>query len=491
MVDFTEIPAGLNVPGSYAELKMTQGSSTVYAMPLRVVIFGQLGSGTAKALTRYENLTASGAKALFGSGSALALSVAAFLEAAPLVVIDAVAVEEATGAAEASTTVTVSGTPTASGAVAITVAGTRIYATVTSSMSAADIAAALQAEFDASVLAATGCSATVSDAVLTITSSEKAAYCDDIDVRVSALTQDQVSGVTLEVASTGMTGGAGDPALSDAITLVENVWYTDMITVFNDQANLTLFKTEAERRYGAMVNIDAHVYAGLRGSSGTAMALTAALDCRYMSLVPAYNPRWSPWIVAAVSCALCAQSLNDDPGRPLRTVVMTGLTGLGPDPDDQYAFAVRNTLLASGCSTFLVGTDGTVRIERMVTTRLTDDDGNALTRPDDIRIPKIGTRCRYEWNTYVDETYARAKYTSDDSPIAGTEGVVTNKTLKASLIGQAKLWELQGWIENVDTVTANSTFETNADDPDRCDSQIYIQAIGVLNVLANSIQLQS
>ncbi|MFT8644535.1 phage tail sheath subtilisin-like domain-containing protein [Gluconacetobacter sp.] len=491
-VSFNEIPSGLNVPGSVTEIQNVRAANTLAGMPVRVLVLGQMGGGTGAPLTRYPILSAAQAANLFGAGSALALAVAAHLAAKPFMQLDAIAVAAPAEATAASTTVTFAGTATNGATAAIEVAGVRVPLTIIPTMAVADMAAALAAVFTPSLTAQTGCTATAAAGVVTITSQEKGAFANDIDVRVSTLATDQVPGVTLTVGAGGMTGGTLSPDLTPALNLVSNVWYTDIATCLNDAPNLAALATEGTRRYNALVKRDAHFYFGFRGTYGAAIALSADLNSEYLSGLAASAPRWSPWVAAAVLCAIAADSTNTDPARVLRTLALTGLEGLAPADTDLYEDAQRNVLLAKGWSTFTVDYDKTVVIERVVTTQQVDPvSGIALTYPQDIRVPKVGTRVRYEWNSYANTTWPRAKLAPDNSPLSTKPGVVTPKTLLNSWVGQCKLYELQGWIQNVDTLGPQATFDINGTDPNRVDSQLPIQVIGALNVLANVLQLES
>ncbi|OUI98093.1 hypothetical protein HK14_01070, partial [Acetobacter cibinongensis] len=93
-------------------------------------------------------------------------------------------------------------------------------------------------------------------------------------------------------------------------------------------------------------------------------------------------------------------------------------------------------------STFLVQQDGTVQLERVVTTNLLDDQGLPDADWLDIMAPKVASRIRYEWNTYVVQTWPRAKLADDGSALATKTGsnVVTPSTLQLSWVGQSALY---------------------------------------------------
>lgn len=492
-IDVAQVPTGWRVPGAYAQVVAKTSGTTLTAMPLRVLLIGVVGtSGTGKPLTVYPNIGAAQVQALAGAGSATAQMVAAFAADAPYTLADLIMVAAPSGAAAATWTVTPDGTATGSGTVALYVSGLRIAATVTSGMKAADVGAALAAAWTDDLVVSTGVKATAdaTSGVLTLTSVDKGAWVSDIDVRVSTQYGDGVAGMNLTVAQTA--AGAGEVDISGALAAVSNTWYTDIACLPNDGNTLTELATESRRRFGAMAKLDTHVYVGVRATYGEALTLAASLNCEFMSVLPAANARFSPWSAAASLCAVASAALNTDPARQLRTLELTALAGMAPDDADLFDDDMRNVLLSKGMSTFNVTQDGRVVLERVVTTRQTDDEGVPTTAWLDIMVPKTASRVRYEWNTYVTETYPRAKLADDGSVLVNVAGanVVTPSSLLGSWVGQTKLYEAAGWIEDADALGALAVFERDATDRNRVNCQLPIKVIGSLIVLASSIELQ-
>ncbi|GBQ23500.1 Mu-like prophage FluMu protein gp28 [Acetobacter estunensis NRIC 0472] len=160
--------------------------------------------------------------------------------------------------------------------------------------------------------------------------------------------------------------------------------------------------------------------------------------------------------------------------------------------DATFDDAMRNVLLGDGMSTFLVGQDGTVTIERAVSTSQMDANGNATTAWRDVMVHATISRIRYEWNLFIETTYPRAKLADDGSALANvaTAGVVTPSILKNSWVGQSKLYENQGWIENTSTLSKQARFILHPTDRNRVDCALPVQVIGSLIVVATSIQMQ-
>jgi len=490
-VVFEEIPDNVQVPGSYTEVQTIRAPGSVGAMPMRVLMIGQLSSGAAGQATLYKNVSAGQIRQLFGVGTALAQAALLFVNAAPTVVLDVVGVAPSNGAVAASGTVTFSGAPTAAGTEVLICNGVRIPVVLTTSMQPSDVAAAFASAWTATVQQATGCTAAANGAVLTVTASEKGQHTNDIDLRVSALGSDQVPGVTAVVVA--MAGGAGAPDVSPAVKVVANTWYTGIVTCLNDQANLSTLAIEGTRRFGAMVKLDTKIYFGFRGTAGQALALVPNLNSKWLAFIALQNPKCAPWMLGAVLAAVCEPSLNADPARQLHTLTLAGLTGLGPDDVDLFPDSVRTSLLAGGVTTVNVAQDGTISLERVVTTYTTDPTTGALDSSwHDIMVPATVSRVRYDWNTFVRQSYPRAKLADDGSPLANVSGVVTPKTLKASWVARYGVYaNTMGWLDDAATIAPQATFTKNPTVRGRVDSQLPIKVMDSLIVVANVLQLES
>lgn len=488
-----EVPATLRVPGSYTQVRSRKKSASLSGMPLRVLLIGVVSkAGTGTALTVYQNVSASQAARLAGTGSATAQMVSAFMADAPYTQADLIMLAPQAGAVAAVWTVTPSGPATASGTVAIEINGYRVPVVVTSGMAAAQIGSALQSAWTETLTAQTGCTCAVDSAtgILTLTARDAGVWTNDIDVRASTRYGDGVAGVSLAVAV--KTPGVGVPDVTAALSAVSQTHYTDMAWITADAENLAVFTAETARRFNAMIKLDAHVYIGLRATYGQALALSETQNSRFISILPANAPRFAPWEMAGSLCAVASAALNTDPSRQLKTLALSALAGRGPDDADRYGDTTRNVLLNNGMSTFLVQQDGTVQLERVVTSNLLDEQGLPDTDWSDIMAPKVATRVRYEWNAYVVQTWPRAKLADDGSQLATKTGsnVVTPSTLQLSWVGQTALYADQGWIDDVATYSPQAVFERDAADRNRVNSSLIINRMGALMVVANSLEMQ-
>ncbi|QDH13811.1 phage tail protein [Formicincola oecophyllae] len=489
MVDFAEIPGSWAVPGSYTEVIDVPNPNRVAGMPLRCVIVGATASKAAGTL--YGNISAGQAALVYGPGSVMAQAVATFIQEQPTLQVDAVAAPLAGGATAASATITFTGTATAAAQGAVWIAGQRVTFSVSQGTTAVQASGALLAAIFASpLMQKTGVTAAQGqNGAVTLTAGDAGALGNDLDVRVSTARQDMTPGLVVTV--TPFAGGAGTSDISTALQALGDSWYTDLILLANDPASIQLAVQEANRRGKAMVGQDMRVWVAVRATQGQALALAKQFDtAQELVLLPMQAPRASSWNVTAALAAQGAQSLNTDPARQLRGLPLSTQTGLGPDAADVFDMAARQVLLMNGCSTFRQASDGTITLERVVTTRTQDPVTSAPVAPWDVMLPAIAARVRFEWNAYVEGTYARAKLADDDSPLALADGVVTCRTLKGSWVAQCGIYQGNGWVDDVKEMAPQAVFTRDASDRNRVNASLPVRAMGSLMVLANQLQLQ-
>lgn len=490
-MDFQQIPGTLYVPGAYTEIRDVPAPGTLTGMPLRPLIVGQT-TNAALAGQLYRNVTIGQVEGVFGSGSIIAQAVRGFINEQPTLNVDVVTVALPKDATPASGLIAFSGAPQQAGTAAVILAGQRVSWSVQSSDTPQIVAANLLSAINASTLSQkTGLTATLGKdgSSVVVTAGEGGIVTNDMDCRASSALADQIAGLITTV--TPMNGGTGTPDITPAITALGDLWYTDVVLLQNDQASVKAFVGEAKRRGNAMVAKDMRVCVGVRASLGQALAFQENFGTSEELVLFAWeNPRASPWQMSAALGAHIAQSLNTDPARQLRGLSLNTLAGLGPDHAEDFTLSQRNVLLGNGCSTVIVNADGTVTLQRIITTRTEQPDTNTPSGVWDVMLPAIGARVRFEWNSYVEATYARAKLANNGSPLSDQDGVVTPRTLKASWVAQCTLYERQGWIDDVATTGPQAVFERDVSDRSRVNSTLPIKPIGSLMVLANILKME-
>jgi phage tail sheath gpL-like len=476
--NLTEIPTDWRVPGTYVQVRPNYSQAGLLPYPARALIVGQmLGTGAGIAGQVYPLLGPDQAANLFGYGSMAHRMAIRFLAANNSIPVDIVALADV-GVAMATGTITVVRVPAASGAEIIEIAGQRVgvlfnAATDTSvTLAAAKIAAAINAQISLPV------TATSVLGVVTLTARHAGVSGNDIQVRVPNW-PDANAPSQFNATNTVMASGAVNPTVASIFAAIAAVDYTDIVMGWNDAANLAALNAELNRRYGAMVKLDGYGFVAPSAAYGSLPGIVSPLNGKYLSALGAQNWRSPPWEVAAAFGGAASQALYADPARQLRGLALPGI--VPPGAADLFDPTERNLLLHDGISTFEVRADGTVAIERAISTYLTTDLGFADTAWLDINIAKVCSRIRYDWRAYVSAVWPSSKLTDDGSLAAESDPTIaTPSRLKGSWIARSKLYEQSGWIENSAVLGASATFDRSKSDRNTVMSDLPIQIVGNL-----------
>lgn len=488
MISFDQIPYSWKRKGVYAEIHPRYDRRGLTDYPTKVLIVGQmLSTGSAAALTPKPITREVDGPALFGKGSQLAQMITAFKLANRVSEVWAIGVSDAGGGVAAVRTVTVTGSPTAPGTLALYIGGTRLAIGVTVSDTVTTIAASIAAEINANT--ALGFTAAAAAGVVTLTAKNKGTCGSAIDIRLNYWSDEATpAGIAVVVAQT--TAGATDPGIQAAFDAVTNDWYTDIIVGWTDSANMVLIDAEMSRRFDAMTKLDMHAFVGLAGSYATATTWSSTRNSPFVSPIPANGAPEPPWVWAATLGGVASRFLTDDPARQLGSLVLPGLKA--PVASLRFTEQEQNLLLNKGLSTWDALDDGSVVINRIVTTYQKTSAGVDDEAWLDIMTVKTMSRIRYDWNTQVQLLYPRAKLAMDASPtavnITNADSIVTPRSMLGTWISRAKKYLDAGWIQDIEYTKANSSFEIDANDRNRLNGQQPVMIIGNLIVLAGRLE---
>lgn len=488
VITFDQIPSNWRVPGTYLEVRPDYSNAGLAEYPTRVLLVVQkLTAGSAAVDRTYRITRVSDAIGLFGQGSVGHHMAEAFLLANPTTELHALSLADDGAGVQATRTVTITGTPTLAGVAALYVAGRRVTANVTSASTpttvAAALVAAITADPDMPVTAAN------TAGVITLTARHRGEVGNEIDVRLNLRVDDATpAGLTFVIANG--TAGATNPVLSAALSVVASEWFTDIVVPWTDTTNVGLLTTELARRYNAMARLDMHGWVGFRGTFSALSTRGALLNSPYLTAIGANTAPQPGYVWAAALAGVASFHLANDPARQLRSLVLPGI--LAPAQAARFIDSERDLLLRDGISTFTVTVDGSVVLERVITTYQTTSLGAPDTAWLDAMVPKTLTRIRWDWGIHMALNWPRAKLAMDNDLAAEyAADVATPRRLHASWAGRCKLYARQGWIENVDATVAESVFQINGSDRNRVDAIQKLQLIGNLMVLAGALEFQA
>lgn len=485
-ISFSAIPVGTRTPGTYVEFDASRATNGLPAGENRVLLIGQrLSAGTIAAGVLKEIGEAGQAIAYFGRGSMLARMAKALKGADRLVDCRAIAVDDNGAGTQATGTITVTGPAGSPGSIALMVAGQSVAVKVASGDSATAIAGAIAAAVNAAAdLPVTAAS---NAEVATLTARHKGTAGNEIDVRHSYYSGEALpQGVTLAIVA--MSGGATDPDLTATLAAIGDAPFSAIVIGVATASTIAALKVELDRRFGPTVAVESLGYAA---KSGTLSALTtfgASLNANLVTILGTGKSPTPPWEAAAAYAGIVNQSTNIDPARPVQTLSIPGM--LAPIETSRFTRAERELLLKDAISTFTVDPDGTVRIERAITTYQSNAAGIDDVAWLDVETVRTVQYLRYSLRARFASKYQRHKLADDETNFGPGQAIVTPKIARAELIALAREWEFAGLVENLDAFVAELIVQRNASDRNRLDVLVPPDIVNQLRQTAAQIQFR-
>jgi phage tail sheath gpL-like len=483
-ISFNEIPANLRVPLCYIEFDNSNAVQGLAEAEYQLLVLGQmLPAGLADEAKPVRVLSADHAVSLFGRGSMLSAMFAAIKGADKWLETWAIPLADAAAGVAATGTVTLTGTATAAGVLNCYIAGQRVRAAVAAADTAAEAAAALGAAVnEAPDLPVT---AVVADAVVTLTARHKGLCGNDIDVRMNYYTGETLpAGLTVAVAA--MAGGEANPEIADAIDAMGDEWWNALVVPWTDGANMAALEAELLERWGPMSMQDSQAFAAVRGTHAEASTWSASRNSHLVSCMPTGPAPTPAYVWAAVYATIAAVALADDPARPLQTLALPGI--LAPAKETRWTKEERNLLLYDGLSSYVVDRDGTVRIERAVTTYQTNAYGLEDVSYLDVTTPATLSYIRYVTRVRITTKFPRHKLADDGTRFGPGQAIATPSIVRAELLALFRELEERGLVEGFEQFKAELIVERNADDPNRLDVLAPPNIVNQLRVFAEQIQ---
>ncbi|MBS4046187.1 MAG: phage tail sheath subtilisin-like domain-containing protein [Alphaproteobacteria bacterium] len=483
-MNFETIPLSLRLPGAYVEISTQRAVRGLPGFPHKIVIFtqklatGTLAAGVATRVTRPQD-----GDALCGRGSMGAAMIKAALKANGWTECWVIALEDKADGTAATGTLTVTGAPTSSGVYPLYIAGVKVGVGVAAGDSinatATKIAAAINANADMPVTAA------AVNAVVTCTARHKGLCGNDIDMR-AGFYPDETLPAGLAVTIVGMAAGAGNPDIADAIEAMGETWFTDIVNPWTDTTSLNALKLDLDARWTGTVMKDAKAYSFKRDTFGNLATFGNARNDGLATIMGSNDALTPTYVLAAIYCAVSTFQLGIDPARPLQNVAMPGAL-IGPKHFNQQE---RNLLLFDGIATCRLGDDGTVYIERAVTTYQKNAAGADDTALLDLETVATLALLRYTERTRILLRFPRMKLTDDGNEIAPGQAMVRPKDIRDELIALAMEWQRAGLVENIDDYVANLIVQRSADDPNRVNVLNPPDLVNQLRIYASKIEFR-
>lgn len=451
-ISFNEVLASFRTFGVHVEVDSSRAVATPPTLPHRILVVApQLktihSEGDVIQVTNKAFATAE-----FGIGSIAEQMVFAIFDTAPNVEVWVAPVDDEGGGTQATGDFTFSGTATEAGEIALYVAGHRIAVAVASGDDAATIetkaVAAIQAvEHKLPATVAAGAPGTSAD----LTARHKGTFGNQIDLRHSYHPGEKVP-AGLTVTANAMSGGATDPAITDALSLLgpNDVWQS-IPHPWTDATNLASVEAEIATRWNAMDQRRGVAFTALGSRQGDGSAathssqqtLTDARNSAHQVILTGLEPT-APWVKAAAAAAVDAS--HSDPAVPRRGSALRGPGMLPPAPSAQFTRTERDSLLGKGGATTVVE-GGQVVIEWLISTYQTKG-GVPDTSFLSINTSRITEKISADISNRFRLKYRKAKLAADDVEIAG-QTILTPNGAIAEILDLSEDWLAAGLVQRL------------------------------------------
>jgi len=440
-------------PGNFITTDNSK-ANTLTSGPFITVLIGQRTSaGTVAAEVLTSVFSASDAGTKFGVGSMVHEMVKEWYVKNTVSQLKVIALDDAAGTA-GTQTLTVTGTATAAGTVFMYVNGTLFRVGVASGDTPTVIGDAIAAAINADV--DLPCTAANVTGTVTCTAKNKGTIGNDIDYRFNYDVNNEAFPAAVSVAvATGVTG-ATDPDVADAIAVLPDEVYKMIVTPYTDTSNLALFDTEFTRRWEPTVKLYGFALSAYTGTASAVATWGDTKNDQYLTVMDNGKSTMMPaYLRAATTGSQVALNAENDPSLKFSNLEITGDGDVEADRRNKTA---KNTLLNSGIGTHKITADGTVYIDRLVTTYKTNVNGspdnsyrnlNTITQLQDFNLG---------WETKADSLYARGKLAHDGTTFGSAAGAISNESsIAADLVGYYEDLVTLGRVEDSDTFAESVT----------------------------------
>tara|TARA_R110002050_G_scaffold269917_1_gene412417 strand:- start:39923 stop:41398 length:1476 start_codon:yes stop_codon:yes gene_type:complete len=486
-ISFNEIPVDIRTPGQYIEFDNTKAVQGLPNQERKIlVIANRLSTGTVAADTPFRVLSAELGENAAGRGSVLAGMLVALKAANKYSDVWAIGLDDNVAGVAAAGSILFAGTPSA-GTLNVYIAGQRIQIAVASTDTAANIVTNLSAKINAQTDLPVTAAPNVVPEQIDITARNKGEHGNDIDIRLNYYQGETLpSGITATV--TAMSAGAGNPDIADAIAAMGDDQFYTIIIPWSDTATMTAVEAELDGRWGPMNQKTGHVFTGLSKTHAGLSSWGSARNSVHSTAIGIYDSPTPPWIWAAIHGGIVEFNGAIDPARPFQTLAMPGL--LAPPEQNRFTREERNLLLKDGISTFTVGQDGKVYIERVITTYQQNAFGI-----EDISYLDLNTKwtldyIRYAVRVRIALRYPRYKLADDGTRFAAGQAVVTPSMIRAELLALFRELENVALVENFDQFKADLIVVRSVSDPNRINAVIPPDVVNQFRVFAAAVQFR-
>ncbi|WP_424139900.1 phage tail sheath subtilisin-like domain-containing protein [Roseomonas chloroacetimidivorans] len=459
-ISFSKYDRTNRVPGVWAEFDPSNANTA--AQNLRGLIIGQGETGKVIAGLSGLPVISSGladAQQRYGARSPLAFMTGDYRKNDPTGELWYLPLADSNGAGTAEGSIAFAGTATSAATMALYIGGERIEVPVAVGDTAAIIATNAAADISQAIVPVT---ADAEAGTVTLTATGAGVWGNEIPIMLNfggiPAGEAMPAGITATV--TAMTGGTGTPALTPALAGLGDTTYDFIVCPYTDTASLDALKAfldDTAGRWSWQNQLFGGFFTAFRGTLGERVAFGTSRNDEHGSCIGFYGSPTPAWRWAAAYAGVCANSLRVDPALPLQNVAINGV--YAPATADRDAPTYRNSLLYDGISTYKVGNDGTVFLERSVTFYQKNAAGVSDNSYLDTETPYTLAYLARDMKAYLATTFARKKLVADGTNIPGGSNMVTSQTVLAAAISRYKTYCTAGYAQNFDAFRAGARGE--------------------------------
>jgi len=487
MVAFSNIPANTRIPLFHAEV--SNRAANIFANDGRVLLIGiSAVSGDEMPFLATDEQTVIDK---CGFGSMCHREYLKFKENNSSTELWIMPVNENSAGVAATGTLTLTGTATADGILQLYINATRVQVPVALDDAAADIATATVTAVNAN--SAIPVTAAADGAVVTFTARQKGAFGNNIPVEINMMGADagETTPAGITTAIVAMSGGAGDPDLTEKLANLGDREYDFVANPFCDTTNLNAlrdFMNDVTGRWSDDQQVYGHVWSVYVGTASAAQTFGNARNDQHTTIFGIQGVRQMPSEYLSAAVGRIATSYINDPARPVTFAELTGV--YAPTDANQWDKSTRNTLLGNGISTFKFA-NGVVQIERVITTYQRNKAGVA-----DVSYRDANTMYTLQYIVRRLRSVITSKYPDfklADDGYAGFDGaVVTPGIIKAEILAEYHNMCTYSPVvcENEDAFANALIVERNKNDVNRVDAYIAPDLVNQFLIFAALVEFR-
>ena len=459
MTIVTGVPDNIRVPGQYATIDNSAAVQSSSLTQLSMLLIGtESTTGSTGPTDTVVQIFGDTDGVQWGEGGMLDRMIRKAKGLNTLTPMYAIALAEAGGSTAASLATTFSGTATAAGVIHMYVAGDYVPVPVAEG----DDATTQAASAAAAITALTTLPVTATSALAVLTSLVKFTGVAGNSVGIQfnrGIKEEFPPGVSAPV--TVLTAGTIDPSLVNAIAAMVDEQFTHIVQPYEDSTNQDLMEAELDARFGPEKQQWGISFTGLQDSVANLISYGNARNSQ-LQAYPAFDPGHASPMFESTAAHVAKGTTEGDPARPWQTFGLTNLAGAKTGVGLRFSFNERNQLLYNGIATTKVAQDGTVQIERTITSYQTNPGGADDISYLDLMTPVSALFFRDAINSRMQTRYPRHKLGKDGNTFGAGQPVMTPALFRNELISIFSDFEDRAILQDIDAFKESINVEVVA-----------------------------